>query len=189
MIRREVTHAKKSPLNYKGGQSMKRKCMIVGIILAFVGTCIIPSTAQSMEKTESKTRGNWLYVGSFGPGNFSTIQDAINSSQDGDTIYVYDDASPYLENVIIDKAISLLGEDRETTIIDSGNVTILILADDVYVSGFTITNSQWVYGIYRAGIYILSNDTVIFDNIITHVWEGIDCGWFNRSVDHIDNRA
>jgi parallel beta-helix repeat protein len=165
---------------------MKKKWLAIGIILLFVATVFSPSAAQDVEKPSRPTsRGNWLYVGGGGPENYSTIQGAINESQEGDTVFVYDDASPYQENVIVDKTIILRGEDKETTIIDGGSVTILILADDVGVSGFTITNSQWLYNIHRAGIYILSNDTVIFDNIITHVWEGINCGWFNRSVNHI----
>jgi parallel beta-helix repeat protein len=164
---------------------MKRKCLVVGIIFLFVGTCIVPSTAENTEEPLLRSRGNWFYVGGSGPGNYTKIQDAINYSEIGDTVYVYHNASPYHENVIVNKAIILQGEDKETTIIDSGSVTILIIADDVCVSGFTITDSQWLYGIHRAGIYILSNNTLIIDNIITHVWEGIDCGWFNKSVDHI----
>jgi parallel beta-helix repeat protein len=130
-------------------------------------------------------KGNWLYVGGSGPENYSRIQDAINASSEGDTVFVYDDSSPYQENLIVDKAIILRGEDKDTTTIDGGSVTVLILADYVCVSGFTIMNSQWLYNIHRAGIYILSNDTVIYDNILTHVWEGIACGWFNRTIDHI----
>ena len=83
---------------------MKRKCLAVGIILLFVGTCIIPAIAQESEKpSQSTSRGNWLYVGGSGPGNYSKIQDAINASSNGDTVFVYDDSSPYLENLIINK--------------------------------------------------------------------------------------
>lgn len=130
-------------------------------------------------------KGNWLNVGGSGPGNYTRIQDAINASADGDTVFVYDDSSPYLENITVDKSIILRGENKETTLIDGGSVTVCILSEGVVVSGFTITNSQWLYGIHRAGIYILSNDTFIFDNIITHVWDGIMCGLFNRTIHQI----
>jgi len=56
---------------------MKRKLLGVGIILLFVGTCIIPVTAQDTKKSQSTSRGDWLYVGGSGPGNFTRIQDAI----------------------------------------------------------------------------------------------------------------
>ena len=63
--------------------------MVVGIILLFVGTSIIPSTAQNLEKTSSATsRSNWLYVGGSGPGNYTRIQDAIDASNDGDPNYL-----------------------------------------------------------------------------------------------------
>jgi parallel beta-helix repeat protein len=55
-----------------------KKELTVGIILLFVGTTIIPSTAQNIEKSSS--RGNWLYVGGNGPGNYARIQDAIDNT-------------------------------------------------------------------------------------------------------------
>jgi hypothetical protein len=77
---------------------MKRKWLAVGIILLFVGTCIIPAVAQDTEKpSEPTSRGSWLYVGGSGPGNYSKIQDAVDNTSDGDTVFVYDDASPYLD--------------------------------------------------------------------------------------------
>ena len=131
-------------------------------------------------------RGTRLSVGGSGPGNYSRIQDAINDASEGDTVFVYDDSSPYPENLIVDKTIILQGENKTTTIIDGGAVTILILADRVVISGFTIMNSEWLYDTHRAGISILSNHTMIDDIIITHVWQGIECGWFNRSVEGVD---
>jgi len=42
------------------------KGLAVGIILLFVGTCIIPSTAQDTGKPLPISRGDWLYVGGSG---------------------------------------------------------------------------------------------------------------------------
>ncbi|MBE3136035.1 MAG: hypothetical protein IMZ43_01355 [Thermoplasmata archaeon] len=73
---------KKYPLIGKG--------LTVSVILLFVGTCIIPSNAHDTEKpSQSTSRGNWLYVGGSGPGNYSTIQDAIDNASDSDTVYIY----------------------------------------------------------------------------------------------------
>jgi hypothetical protein len=43
---------------------MKRKCLAVGIILLFVGTCIIPTIAQNMKKPSlpAKTPSNYDYI-------------------------------------------------------------------------------------------------------------------------------
>ncbi|MBE3136539.1 MAG: hypothetical protein IMZ43_03980, partial [Thermoplasmata archaeon] len=87
---------------------MKRKGLAVGIILLFIGTCIISTVAQDTEKPLPASRGNWLYVGGSGSGNYSTIQDAIDNSSNGDTVYVYN--GTYYEHVEIDKSITLIGE-------------------------------------------------------------------------------
>jgi len=156
------------------------KSLAVGIILLFVGTGIIPSGAQDIEKPALPTsRGNWLYVGGNGPGNYTKIQDAVDNSGDGDTVFVYDDSSPYYENLFIDKSIHLSGENKETTIIDandSGN-SITAQANDILISGFTLQNSD-------SGISIdKTYNTIITDNIIVHNIYGILCSSsFNFSI-------
>lgn len=42
--------------------------------------------------------GKTLYVGGSGPGNYTTIQSAINESSNGDTVFVY--SGIYYDNVI-----------------------------------------------------------------------------------------
>ena len=55
------------------------------------------------------------------PDDFSTIQEAIDYSIDGDSILV--SAGTYYENINFNgKNISIIGEDRETTIIDGGGI-------------------------------------------------------------------
>lgn len=111
---------------------------------------------------------NTLYVGGSGPGNYTKIQDAIDNASDGDAVFVYN--GTYYENVITDKAINLVGEDKNSTIIDgSGNRSaIRVIVDDVTVAGFTIQNSG--EGIYIDRTYnciistcrIINNDVGIF---------------------------
>jgi len=86
--------------------------------------------------------------------NYDTIQAAIDAPQtlDGHTIFV--DAGTYVENVVVNKSISLMGENRETTIIDgnsTGNV-IEVTASNVNITGFTIQNSGTNWG--DSGIYL-----------------------------------
>ena len=150
------------------------KCLTISVILLFVGTCIIPSNAHDTEKpSQSTSRGNWLYVGGNGPGNYTRIQDAINDSQDGDTVFVYDDSSPYYEILIVNTSIDLIGENKDTTIIDGGVGeyvdVVSIVSDWVTISGFTIQNSS----IYCVGIELYSCYNTISGNIITHNDDGI----------------
>jgi len=88
-------------------------------------------------KAESKI---W-YVDDDGPADFHTIQEAVNSATSGDIIYVYN--GTYYEKIVVDKSVSLVGEDRDLTIVD-GNGTgsvISIKADNVKIKGFTIKGS------------------------------------------------
>jgi len=82
--------------------------------------------------------GDILYVGGSGSGNYSNIQDAINASSNGDTVFVYN--GTYYENIIVNKTVNLLGESTKDTIIDGsgfGNA-VNITVDYVNLSNFTI---------------------------------------------------
>jgi len=161
-----------------------RKIIALGIMLLFIGMTISSSTGLYVEKQTIKPicMGNILYVGGSGEGNYTNIQDAINDSSDGDTVYVYDDSSPYFENVVVNKSINLIGEDKNTTIIDGGGTgnVVKVTADCVYISAFTIRNSgvEWD----KAGIKIFSNhNTVIGSNISSNNNNGI---WLASSYDN-----
>lgn len=122
---------------------MKRIWFAMGIILLFLGTCIIPAIAQNIEKSYPKSRGSWLYVGGSGPGNYSRIQDAIDNASEGDTVFVY--RGVYLENLNIEKdAISLVGEDKNTTFLDGKkeNDVLRISGNYTNIEGFSIQNSR-----------------------------------------------
>jgi len=119
------------------------------------------------------SRGNTLYVGGSGPGNYTKIQDAINDATDGDTVFVYDDSSPYLELLYINLSIFLIGENRETTIIDGGNNPppngiINVRANDVCIRGFTVQNSGY------KGIFLnRSSYDIITNNIVNKTDSGV----------------
>lgn len=75
------------------------------------------------------------------PGNYLTIQEAINYANSGDTIFVHN--GTYYENVVINKNVSLVGENRDSTIINgrgTGNV-ITVASNYISIHGFTIMNS------------------------------------------------
>ncbi len=75
------------------------------------------------------------------PDDFPTITQAIQNATDGDIIFIKQGI--YNETIVIDKAITLKGEDTNKTIIN-GNTTatvIQILHDNVTITGLTITYS------------------------------------------------
>ena len=106
------------------------------------------------------------------PDQYPTIQNAISSAWSGDAIFVR--AGTYYENVVIDKAIELIGENDKTTIMDgklAGNV-ITITANLVKVSGFTIRNSGTNGS--PCGIYCITvTGNNISGNIITSNCYGV----------------
>ncbi len=114
--------------------------------MLMIGSTIIPVSATTIsEKSfQPMTMESILYVGGSGPGNYTRIQDAIDDATNGDTVFVYDDLSPYYENIVINTSISLLGEDNNTTIIDGGAIgdVVKITSDAVSLSTFTVRHGQ-----------------------------------------------
>ena len=165
---------RKSPLIIKG--------FTIAIIFLFIGTCTIPTIAQNIEKS-SKTisRGQWLYVGGSGSGNYSKIQDAIDASTDGDTVYVYDDSAPYHEIININQSVTLLGENQQTTIIDGTGLIdsiITIYAPYVTLHNLTLENAE------REGIMIRGSHATIskitIQNSSGYSWIGAITVWWNE---------
>ncbi len=167
------------------------KCLAVVIILLFVATGIIPSTALDTGKPLPTSKGNWLYVGGSGPGNYSVIQDAVDNASDGDTVFVYSGIyNDYFPSgqwgncVLVNKRINLIGENKYTTMINaSGGWTVVRIQNDgVNISGFTIENSGGVFE--NGGVVVMDwYDYInIYDNIFVNNNYGINLNSWNSHV-------
>jgi len=113
-------------------------------------------------------KGHWFYVGGLGAGNYTKIQDAVDNTSDGDTVFVYDDASPYLETVSINTSIRVLGENENTTIIDAGTtdyaVAVRMQADYGRFEHFGLRNSGWesyALNVFHAEDLIIANNSFL----------------------------
>ncbi len=96
------------------------------------------------------------------PDDFPTINQAIQNASDGDTVLVRQ--GMYNETVVIDKAITLKGEDTNKTIINGnyrGNV-IQIRRNSVTVTGLTILFSLDQNSAHRYYIRPPGNSTAYF---------------------------
>lgn len=101
------------------------------------------------------------------PDDYPTIQEAVSASYEGDIIFVRNGA--YYESVTIDKTLTLVGEEKDLTVIDGNGTTALtVFADHVRISNFTIKNSfGWPpqCGIHLMGAsYCTIANNLIIDN-------------------------
>ena len=128
---------------------------IAAIII--LSTIFIPSPA--------KYGNSIIHVGGSGDGNYSSIQEAINAAGNGDTIFVYNDSSPYYEHILVNKSVRIVGEDKNTTIIDgNGNGTVVnITAPNVILRNFMVRKSGTDYessGIECTGYGLIENNII-----------------------------
>jgi parallel beta-helix repeat protein len=116
--------------------------------------------------------------------NYTTIQGAIDdlTTKNGDVIFV--EKGTYYEHVIISKSISLIGEIRDTTIVDANGTgtAIQMTTDNASIINFTIRNAGRVWGgIGYPDSCILGNSVTnihIENNTLT---DAAVCTWFSSS--------
>ena len=158
---------------------------IVGLLI-LSGIIISPISSEKIQATEITDFDCYVddIPGSSGPDDppedFTSIQEAINASSDGDTIFVYN--GTYTESIVINKSISLEGEDNENTVIisnsveiDSNDDTIKINTDDVCISTFKIMTNSCGCAIKSA----YSNNLIIENN---RLFEGVSLICSNHSI-------
>ena len=133
---------------------MKKSASML-VLLLFLSFILVSLPQIGMVKAEPKT----IVV----PDDYVSIQEAIDNALEGDTIYVK--KGVYVENPVIDKSVSLVGEDRDATVIDV-TAGLKVERDNVIVTGFTIYDG-W------AGISVLANYCNISGNKITDATIGI----------------
>lgn len=161
---------------------MTKKIIVSGILILIITVCFIGCFEDNKTKEKSSTEKYDIYVDDGGSGDYVSIAEAIEASEDGNSIFVYNGI--YYENIEIDKRITLIGEDAEKTIIDGKNKlnVIWIETSSVNISGFTIQNG------YYSGIFISDNyartisNCKIFENIIKNCSYGITLSGTNHCL-------
>ena len=114
------------------------------VYASFLSTCILATVffTGCIEETGPYNNPNTYYVSIKGDFEYTSIQQAIDNAPENHTIYVI--PGYYTESITINKTISLIGEDVETTIIDgnySGDVIKITGPGNVTITGFTLVNS------------------------------------------------
>ena len=104
------------------------------------------------------------------PDDFSTIQEAINNANAGDTIFVRN--GTYSGPIVINKSLTLESENRDSTVIDGGTnepsgSIVFVAADNVKISGFTIQHCRSGGNAVWLDSYVnmtFTNNTIIGNN-------------------------
>ncbi|AKB24574.1 hypothetical protein MSMTP_1105 [Methanosarcina sp. MTP4] len=94
------------------------------------------------------------------PDNFTTIQEAINFSRDGDTVVVRQGTYP--ENVVVNRSITLTGEGMPLVTASDGN-GITVTSPDCTIEGFNVSDFDWDD---YAGIKLLSDRNTVRNNVL-----------------------
>jgi len=142
--------------------------MLIRTGLVVVSIILASLICYNCSAVEELSYSDIVYVGGSGPGNYSSIQEAINDVSVGGTVFVYN-GTYYEHHITIDKKINLIGEDKSFTVINAvGKYKgIEIHHDDVVVKGFTIRNTSYVFDWwYNSCLEIMgSKNVVVEDNI------------------------
>ena len=130
---------------------------------------------------------NWHIIDNFSieihspievPTDFPTIQEAINNANDGDTIFVRN--GMYYEHVVVNKTVSLIGEDN--TVLNGTTVEpmMIVEADDVKIIGFTFVG--WAF---QNIVLNSTNGVMVTENRIVFNAVGIDVeNSVNTTIEH-----
>jgi len=148
-----------------------KKSLVFAVIVFFIGAGFVPSISSD----DPVSKGT-IYVdddadpGWYDATHVKTIQEGIDNATVGDTVFVYN--GTYYGIIMVNKPLSLLGEDKNNTVIDAAenNFNVIVSADSVNISKFTITNTS-ESSTFSVGLFIQhSNHSTISDNIIISNW-------------------
>jgi parallel beta-helix repeat protein len=98
------------------------------------------------------------------PDDYPSIQEAINNADNGDTILVKN--GTYHESIIVNKTVSIIGESKETTIVNASGFYdgISITADNVTVRELTVRNAAFRGIRIKSSRCYISNSNIIENN-------------------------
>jgi parallel beta-helix repeat protein len=159
------------------------------VLLAFVLVLLWPMTVFTYFTAPVEAESKIIYVDAENTGSedgskeypYNTIKEGINAAETGYVVIVYN--GTYQEwNIVIDRDdFSLVGENKNGTIIDGMNLgwILTITSQNVTVTGFTIQRSS----IGTAGVFLNhATKSRISDNIIRNHDSGIYAVYSNGNV-------
>jgi nitrous oxidase accessory protein len=141
---------------------MKRTAITLALVLALLFSAVAGTLLFKTAMAKTITV----------PDDYPTIQAAIDDASGGDTIFVR--KGVYVENPVVNKSVSLIGEDRNSTVIDV-TAGLKVQSNNVTITGFTIYDGY-------DGISLAANYCNISGNKITNTTHGIVVFGYENSV-------
>jgi parallel beta-helix repeat protein len=146
---------------------MKKK-IVIGIVLLFLCTNIVNVIGTNDENKLFNMGKAIITVDNEGDGDYTSIQDAIDSSNSGDTIKIY--SGQYNETVVVNtESITIeginyelgTGDDEDIPIVNGQYIdnVVKISADNVTLKTIVTINSKQAY--FYGGIKIYSSHNTI----------------------------
>jgi nitrous oxidase accessory protein NosD len=110
------------------------------------------------------------------PDDFATIQEAIDNAMDYDTLFIKDGL--YIESVVVDRPLTLIGESQAGTVIESNDpYGVLIVANRVSLSSVTVQGTA-----FGAGLTLQASNCVIEDVTVKDWLWGL---WIYRAYHNV----
>lgn len=153
--------------------------MIISLALIITLISTISGCTQQEKTSEDQNDNSTIHVGNT-HSDYRTIQEAIDAAINGTKIII--ENGYYNELIVINKTITLMGEDKNTTIINfNPNDTISqvpiinINADNCLIENLHITLGD--NSVIARGISINSKNNTIKNNIIANFAHGIELAY------------
>jgi len=156
--------------------SMKKNSVLVFMMFALSLSLVCAGSYADKAKCSN---GYAVYNVNTGLG-YSTIQSAIDAQQTVASHTISVKEGIYHESVVITKSVSLIGENRNNTVIvgNEGDVVVHVKASDTTIKGFTIRDGY-------IGVYVVySNDSLVTENILSNTTDAIHVRYSDNCMIH-----
>jgi len=171
------------------------KLIVIGILFLFVCISVYPISGFNLEQSS----GNIITVDNEGDGDFTSIKQALNNANQGDSIEVYSgtyyehDIDVMKEGITLQGISHELGNGNDTgkPFVDGegNNVVFLVYAINVTIDNFHIENEAGVAGSNIAlaqsanGCTLSNND--LANTVMSSIWvESSNNKIFNNNISH-----